>query len=211
MGTVKTIEETKWQRRKEDRPGEIVDAALKLFTEKGFATSRIDDVASMAGVSKGTVYLYFESKEALFKAVVKDKILPQMQRAEDIVSAHQGSNAELLQKVAQQWWHVLQSTDLAGLPKLMVAEAGNFPDIASYFVDHVVQRARGLFAQIIQAGMDSGEFRQTTALEAARVFTSVIVFASIWQHSLAAYDSIPYDPEEYFKIHLDNFLLGMQS
>jgi AcrR family transcriptional regulator len=203
-------ETAKWQRRKEARPGEILDAALALFTEKGFAASRIDDVATRAGVSKGTVYLYFDSKEALFKAMVKEKVLPQMEKAEQLLNSHQGSYAGLLVKIGQQWSQALQQTDLAGLPKLIIAEAGNFPDIAAYYVEHVVQRVRGLIATILQRGMDSGEFRQTSANEAAQVFTSVIVFASIWQHSLGPYESVPLDAAEYLQIHLENFIRGLQ-
>ena len=169
-------------------------------------------MAARAGVSKGTVYLYFESKEALFKAMVKQKVLPQMEKAENLVSLHQGSSAELLEKIAHQWWFALQHTDLSGLPKLIVAEAGNFPDIASFFVEHVVQRVRGLFAKIIQQGMDAGEFRQTsTATETARVFMSAIVFAAIWRHSLAPFDSIPFESEAYLQIHLENFLRGLRK
>ncbi|MFO7603470.1 MAG: TetR/AcrR family transcriptional regulator [Gammaproteobacteria bacterium] len=208
MGTTET---SRWQRRKEDRPAEILDAALALFTEKGFAASRIDDVAARAGVAKGTVYVYFDSKDALFKAMVKRKLGPQLERAEHLVNTHQGSAAALLEKLARQWWHALQHTDLSGLPKLIVAEAGNFPELASFFVENVVQRVRGLVARIIQQGMASGEFRQTSAVEAARVFTSAIVFASIWQHSLAPYDSIPFDSEAYLQIHLENFIRGLQN
>lgn len=208
---MRTSEATKWQRRKEDRPGEILDAALKLFTEKGFAASRIDDVAALAGVSKGTVYLYFDSKEVLFKEMVKEKVLPQMEKAESLVMTHDGTHAELLEKIAQQWWYALQNTDLSGLPKLIVSEAGNFPDIASFFVENVVQRIRGLFKNIIQQGMDAGEFRQTSATEAARLFTSAIVFASIWKHSLAPFDSIPFESEAYLKIHVENFIRGLQK
>ena len=206
-----TNEAKKWQRRKEDRPGEILDAALALFTEKGYTSARIDDVALRAGVSKGTVYLYFESKEALFKAMVRKKVLPQMEKAEQLVAVHKGNSAELLEKIALQWWFALQHTDLSGLPKVVVAEAGNFPDIASFFVENVVIRVRSLFAKIIQQGMDMGEFRKVSPTEAARVFTSAIVFAAIWKHSLAPFDNMPFESEEYLQIHLENFIRGLQA
>ena len=208
---MKSTVETKWQRRKDARPGEILDAALDLFTEKGFAASRIDEVAARAGVSKGTVYLYFDSKENLFKAMVKEKILPQMEKTEGLMLNHSGDHAELLEKIARQWWGVLQGSNLSGLPKVIIAEAGNFPDIASFFVENVTQRIRGLFTRIIQQGIDTGEFRSISATEAARVFTSAIVFAFIWQHSLAPFDSIPFESETYLQIHLENFIRGLKK
>lgn len=201
----------KWQRRKAARPSEIVDAALALFSEKGFAATRIDEVAKRAGVSKGTVYLYFDSKEQLLKAVVKEKLLPQMEKAENLVIEYQGSYAGLLEKLAKHWWSSLQEAKLTKLPKLIISEASNFPDIANFFIENVVQRVRGVFTKIIEQGIISGEFRETSAIEAARVFTSAIVFAAIWQHSMAPFDSIPFDADIYLQLHIENFIRGLRK
>ncbi len=88
-------------RRKESRPNELLEAALELFVERGFAATRLEDVASRAGVSKGTLYLYFESKEELFKAVVRSGILPVIENAESMVGQFRGNASELLRSVVK--------------------------------------------------------------------------------------------------------------
>ena len=118
----------RWARRKDARPEEIIAAALDLFVERGFAATRLDDVAAHAGVSKGTLYLYFENKEDLFKAVVRGNILPLLQHGEALVESFAGSSGELLQQLVRGWWEYTGSTKIAGIPKLIIAEAGNFPD-----------------------------------------------------------------------------------
>ena len=116
------------KRRKEARPTELTAAALALFVEKGFSATRLEDVASRAGVSKGTLYLYFDSKEALFKAVIQEGILPVVVENEAIAAKHTGSSFDLLEKLLDNWWGKIGLTDFAGIPKLMVAEARNLLD-----------------------------------------------------------------------------------
>ena len=98
------VEEQRWQRRKAERPGEIIDAALELFVAKGFMATRLDEVAKLAGVSKGTVYLYFDNKEALFKAVVETLVVPEIERTEQQIQAFDGSASELISQLVKQWW-----------------------------------------------------------------------------------------------------------
>lgn len=119
------------QRRKEARPGELTSAALQLFVEKGFAATRLDDVAARAGVSKGTLYLYFDSKEALFKAVIEEAMLPVLDAGDDLVEKYEGSAAALLRELIGAWWQLIGNTPLGGVPKLMISEAGNFPALAA--------------------------------------------------------------------------------
>ena len=133
---------SKWQRRKADRPAEIIEAALSLFVEKGFIATRLDQVAKQAGVSKGTVYLYFDSKEALFRAVVQQSIVPVIEQAEKIAAEFKGSQRELLSEMVQGWWQAVGKTRLAGIPKLVISEAANFPEIAEFYLQNVVDRAR---------------------------------------------------------------------
>src|SRR6187549_559455 len=128
----------RWQRRKEARPAEIVAAALDVFVERGFAATKLEEVARRAGVTKGTVYLYFESKEALFKAVVRETIVPIFARGEQMVAEHQGSSADLLTQLMRKWWERIGETSLSGIPKLMMAEAGNFPALARFYYDEVI-------------------------------------------------------------------------
>jgi AcrR family transcriptional regulator len=93
----------RWRRRKEARPGEILEAALELFVDKGFTATRLNEVADRAGVSKGTVYLYFDSKEALFQAVIREMLLPQVEQAESMAGSFTGPTNDLLRGMSRFW------------------------------------------------------------------------------------------------------------
>src|ERR1700712_3718971 len=112
----------RWERRKDARPQELLAAALDLFVERGFASTRLEDVARRAGVSKGTLYLYFTNKEELFKAVVRDSIVPVIGAAEDIIAGFEGHSADLLRIVITDWWQRLGATNASGITKLIMAE-----------------------------------------------------------------------------------------
>ncbi len=148
------------KRRKEARPSELTAAALSLFVEKGFAATRLEDVAVRAGVSKGTLYLYFDSKEALFKAVIQEGVVPVVAEGELIAARHEGTSFELLERLLENWWNGIGETDYAGIPKLMVAEARNFPEVAQFYYENVIRRARALIGFALERGMASGEFRR---------------------------------------------------
>ena len=150
----------RWERRKDARPQELLAAALDLFVERGFASTRLEDVAKRAGVSKGTLYLYFENKQELFKAVVRDNIVQSIGEAENSMAASEESSADLLRKVMMQWWEEFGATKLAGLTKLMLAEANNFPELAQFYNEEVVARGNALVVSLLERGMQRGEFRQ---------------------------------------------------
>ena len=123
----------KRERRKEARPGELLEAALDLFVEKGFAATRSEEVAARAGVSKGTLFLYFPSKEELFKAVVRDNIVVTIGAAEQDAAAFDGPSGELLGTLLMRWWTEIWATPLGGITKLMLAEGNNFPELAQFY------------------------------------------------------------------------------
>lgn len=199
------------QRRKAARPGEIVDAALRLFVEHGFAATRLEDVARKAGVSKGTVYLYFDSKEALFEAVVREVVIPQVERSELLARAHQGSQAELLERLVMNWWQSVSTGSICGIPKLIIAESANFPQAAQFFVDKVINRVRRIFSQVIEKGIEEGEFRPLDPEYVTRLLMSPMVLLAVWRHSLRPYDQgYPIDEETFLKTHLDLFLNGLR-
>ena len=201
----------KWQRRKTERPSEILDAALSLFVSKGFVATRLDDIAKKAGVSKGTLYLYFESKELIFQAMVEDMIIPEVDRVEDTVKLHAGSKSALIECLVKQWWEVVGKTRLANIPKLMVSEATHFPILAEYYVKNVVKRMRDMLGEIISDGIKIGEFRNVDVDSAARLLVAPLVFAVIWDKSLAQYDDDNYNMETYIKTHLSIFLSGLRK
>ena len=199
----------KWRRRKESRPAEIIDAALDLFVANGFNATKLDDVARKAGVSKGTVYLYFDSKESLFREAVKQIIIPEIEKAEQKAAEFVGSQCELLKRVIVNWWAAVGETRLAGIPKLMVSEAANFPELAEFYVENVVSRARNLVIKGIKAGIKQGEFKPCDPVATSRLLLAPLVFAVIWDKSLAPYDKESYDIDEYIKLHTDIFFDGL--
>ena len=204
-------QEAKWQRRKESRPAEIIEAALELFVANGFKATKLDDVAKQAGVSKGTVYLYFESKEALFREVVSQIIVPELVKAEQLANSFQGTQAELLTTMVFQWWNMIGKTRLAGIPKLMISEAANFPELARFYLDEVISRGRKLISASIKKGIASGEFKKCNPVTATRLLISPVIFAVIWKKSLAPFDKEDYDEDAYISMHLEFFLNSLKN
>lgn len=207
---LKQADSNRTQRRKAARPGEIVAAALELFVEHGFAATRLEDVARRAGVSKGTVYLYFDSKEALFEAVVREVVIPEVERSELLAQQHKGSQAELLRRLVMNWWQSVSTSPICGIPKLIIAESSNFPQAAQFFVDNVINRVREIFNRVIEDGIARGEFRDVEAGYVTRLLMSPMVLQAIWRHSLEPYDrAVRIEDERYLSIHLDLFLRGL--
>jgi AcrR family transcriptional regulator len=197
------------QRRKEARPAELTAAALELFVEKGFAGTRLDDVAARAGVSKGTLYLYFNSKEALFKAVIQEGIIPILEAGAGMVDSFTGSSADLLRGVILEWWKRIGATSLAGVPKLMISEAGNFPELATYYNDTVIIRGRELLRRILQRGIAGGEFRAIDVETGIDVIFAPVLMMLVWRYSLGACGCGSHDPAMYLNTHLDLVLNGL--
>jgi len=193
----------------EERPGDILDAALEAFVENGFAATRLEDVAQRAGVSKGTLYLYFESKEALFKAAVRENIVPFLERAEQRVEAYRGPSRDLLAEVMRGWWKDMHESRITGLPKLMVSEASNFPEAARFFFDEVVQRVRGLFARVLRRGIERGEFRPVDVEYTVRVAMAPVVMALIWKHSMVKCQIDAIDADRQLQALIDVLLHGI--
>lgn len=197
------------RRRKEARPGEIVAAALELFVERGFAATRLDDVAARAGVSKGTVYLYFENKEALFKSAIEAAMTPAIEAAESLAGQADRPAAELLRRFVQGWWQMVGSTALGGLPKLLVAESGNFPEIAQWFHENMVRRAQKALTRIIQLGIERREFRPVAADVSSRVFFATMFSYALWQRSFDTSACGLPTPEHFFGAALDLLIHGL--
>ena len=196
------------RRRKDERPSELVAAALDLFVERGFAATRLDDVAARAGVSKGTLYLYFESKEALFKAVIEEAIVPLLASAEDVIANDQGTSIDLLRRLLNGWWEQIGATRLAGVPKLIIAEARNFPAVAQYYHDAVIVRGRALLRTLLQRGIERGEFRPLDLETAIDVIYAPLMMRVVWRSSLC-FCAKETDPATYLKTHFDLLVQGL--
>jgi AcrR family transcriptional regulator len=199
------------QRRKEARPAELLAAALDLFVERGFAATRLEDVAAHAGVSKGTLYLYFGSKEELFKAVIRQGIFPVLEQGEALLAQHQGDARSLLQMLLLRWWELVGATPLGGIPKLMISEAGNFPDVAQYYYENVIVRGRNLMRKALERGIASGEFRAMDVGSAIDVIFAPLLMLTIWRYSLGHCGCGKQDPETYLRTHIDLLLNGLEN
>jgi AcrR family transcriptional regulator len=201
----------RWRRRKDARPEEILQAALDVFATRGYAATRLDEVGRRAGVTKGTIYLYFPGKAALFKAVVRTSIVPLLERAEAAAAGHVGSSADALRGLLRGLWDVVGESKLSGLPKLIMAEAANFPDLARFYHDEVASRALGLIAGLIRRGTAGGEFRPVDPRAAAMAGLGSVLFAVIWKHSLHPYAGEAFDFRRYIDLHAETFLRGLAS
>lgn len=211
MDASENRESARWQRRKDARPQEIVDAALDMFVERGFAATRLDDVARQAGVSKGTVYRYFENKDALFIAVVKEIVVPEVAKIEKQVAEFSGNTDDLLRNLVLGWWQTVGETRLCGIPKMVIADAGNFPELARFFIDEVATRMRNIFENILDKGIESGEFVRCDVKNAARAIMAPMVLAAIWERSLKPFDTDVCDTPAYLNVYLDLIINGLRK
>ncbi len=200
------------QRRKEARPQELLAAALALFAEKGFAATRAEEVAIRAGVSKGTLYLYYPSKEELLKAVIRENLGLLIAEGQELVDTFEGSTASLLVCLVETWWERVGNTPAAGIHKIIVSEARNFPDIGSFYTDEVIAPAGRLMESAVQRGIDRGEFRPVRVPEVAICLLAPVIFLSLHQHSVGM--TCPYalgggNPRDVVTTHIDIVLRGL--
>jgi AcrR family transcriptional regulator len=147
-------------RRPEARPEELIEAALAVFGERGFRQTTLEEVAARAGVSKGTVYLYFASKDDLFRAVVKQKVVTLLEPAEAMARTHAGTAVELLTKLVHRMWAGMAQKDMTCLSRLVQSELTQFPEIRRFYFEEVIQRHRRLLRGIALRGVATGEFRR---------------------------------------------------
>ncbi|HEX3969770.1 MAG TPA: TetR/AcrR family transcriptional regulator [Stellaceae bacterium] len=197
----------RWRRRPEERTPEILAAALECFAKGGFAGTRMDDVAAAAGVTKGTLYLYFPNKQALFEAVVRGAMLPVLDMAQEHIAQSRASASELLEWMLQRW----QETSLpaqCAITKIIIAEAGSFPDLARFYLDEVVTRGMRMVRSIIQLGIARGEFRAVDIENATRSVVWPMLMASLWTQSLGIYAE-QIDLSAFRKSHYDMLLRGL--
>jgi AcrR family transcriptional regulator len=203
--------EAKWRRRKNARPQEILDAALAEFAARGFAAARMDDIAARAGVTKGTVYLYFQSKEDLFKSLVRESIGAAIEARMADARSFEGRSSELLRLVLRAIGFFARTSDRAVLPKIIMAEAGNFPELLRFYRDEVVDKGLSLLGSIVTRGIARGEFRKLEPQHVARLCIAPLLFAVFWRSSFAAQDAVPYDLEGFIETHIDVLLKGLGS
>jgi AcrR family transcriptional regulator len=203
----------KRERRKEARPGELLNAALDLFVEKGFSATRVEEVAARAGVSKGTLFLYFQSKEDLFKAVVRENIANKFPTWQEEFITFEGSSSDMLRYALVSWWERIGNTRASGITKLVMSEAQNFPEIAEFYQEEVIKPGNAMIRRILERGVQSGEFRDIDLEQAVHIIVAPMIFLMMWKHSMGACAASAkiVDPEQFIHMQVDVLLHGMAA
>jgi AcrR family transcriptional regulator len=201
----------RWRRRKTARPQEILEAALACFAERGFAATRMEDIAVRAGVTKGTIYLYFENKESVFKALVRESIGVRVGEALELMRTFQGSASELLRNVLGAIGTFLVNSDRAVLPKIILSEAGNFPELLRFYREEIIDKGLAAMSSVIKRGINNGEFRDVVPEYAARLCIAPILLSAVWRTSFGQFDETPFDYQKFLETHLDVLLRGLAA
>ena len=203
--------EPRWTRRKHARPEEINAAALELFVERGYAGTRLEDVAARAGISKGTLYLYFANKEELFKAVVREGLVSPIAEMRGVIEQYEGSTMELVRMMLFGWWERIGASRIGGIPKLVISEAGNFPELARFYLAEVVEPAQAATIAIVKRGIARGEFRAVNADVVARLMAAPMLGLLMWRNALEPFSKSKVDPVVYLEAHLDMLRHGLSK
>jgi AcrR family transcriptional regulator len=206
-----TATKPRWRRRKSARPEEILQAALEVFTDRGFAATKLEDVARRAGVTKGTIYLYYENKEALFKALVRGTIVPVIAKGEALAHSFTGTARDLFEQLVREYFRLVGDTQLSGIPRLMIAEAGNFPELARFYYEEVVTRGHQLMAGVLERGIKAGEFRRVNVAVATKLAMAPLMHAVVARKAFAACMPEGFDVAKYLDTHIDLYLHGISK
>lgn len=199
----------KWRRRKEARPGEIVQAAFDVFGERGFAAARLDDIAARAGVSKGALYLYFETKEALFRAVVHDMVAPNVAALAGAIGAFPGSFADLVRLILPRAGAMLIASGAGRVVKMVVGEGRNFPELAQAWHDEVINPALSAMRARIERAQAAGEVRPGDSRYHAYSLMGPMLLGVIWREVMEPVGAEPVDLEKLAAQHVETVLNGL--
>lgn len=201
----------RWRRRKDARPTEILAAALSVFSEKGFAATKLEDVAAKAGVSKGTLYLYYDSKEVLFKAVVRQALLPNLSASETLAKADAGPVSDVLAAMLRTLARAVAETSIGAIPKLIIAEAGSFPELARFYHEEVITRAVTLISGIVARGVVRGEFRPVDTRHVVYLTIAPVLVAALWRETFERHGAPRLDPLALIEQHIEILLRGIAA
>jgi len=193
-----------YQRRKEDRPQEITEAAFEAFAENGYAATRVEEVAKRAGVSKGLLYLYFRTKEELFKAVVRGFVAPKVTELSNVVEESGLSAVEFIRGPFLTMLKSLPDSPVKVMVRLMFAEGHNHPDLVAFYWDNVVTPALGMMETLLARGVENGEFRRTSVNEFPQLLASPVIFSLVWHQVFGARQRL--DPDRLIETHIEAML-----
>jgi len=201
----------KWQRRSEDRPREICAAALEVFAEKGFAAARLDEIARRAGVSKGTLYLYFTDKEALFRAVVRDAIAPNVEAITSTISTLDAPFPDVVRMFLTAFAEREAQLPIGAVAKMVIGESRNFPELARVWHDEVAAKAIGAIASFVERAQRKGEVRAGDPRFFAFSLMGPMVLGALWRATLVPAGGQPLDLVELAKQHAETVLSGLEA
>jgi len=203
------VKQPRWQRRAEDRPREICAAALEVFAEKGFAAARLDEIARRAGVSKGTLYLYFKDKEDLFRAVVRDAIAPNVAAITEAISTMRAPFADVVRMFLAGFAEREARLPLGAVAKMVIGESRNFPELARVWHDEVASKAIGGLAAFVKGAQERGEVRAGDPRLYAFSLRGPMVLGALWRATLVPAGGEPLDLVELSRQHAEAVLLGV--
>jgi AcrR family transcriptional regulator len=201
------------QRRKEARPQELLDAALELFGEKGYAATRTDDVAERAGVSKGTLYLYYPSKEELLKAVISQRLSVEIAAVAAFVDQYEGPTATLFTEVLTAWWQNVFDSPTSAIFKIVITEVRNFPELGEFYNREFAEPGRQLVARMLERGIARGEFRAVDVPATVMSLIMPMIMLCLHKHSLAVCRplELALDPRAFIQHHAELVLRALRT
>ena len=202
--------EPRFKRRKEDRPAEITEAALSVFSEKGYDAARVDDVAQRAGVSKGLLYLYFKTKEELFKAVIKSFITPKIKDLQSQIESSDRSAEEFLRGPFLEFAKQVPRSPVKILVRLMVAEGSKHPDLVAYYWENVAKSGIALLTEVFAKGVRDGHFRQSALNAFPHLLVSPVLFSVVWSIVFSKQQQLDIDTmlEQHLNLILNSISLN---
>ncbi len=171
----------RYQRRKEDRPQEITEAAFAAFAEKGYSATRVEEVAKRAGVSKGLMYLYFKTKEELFKAVVKSVVIRRVDALIEAVETTELSSEDFIRGPLAGFMKKVPGSPVAIVIRLLISEGPRHPDLVTYYYDNVVAKGLAAISGFIERGIERGEFRDSAITSLPHLFLAPVMLSIIWR------------------------------
>lgn len=201
----------KQRRAPAERPKEILEAALALFVEKGFAGTRLDDVAARAGLSKAAIYLYFEDKTALFQGVVRQAVGSNLGMVEAMLTAHSGPVAPLIPRILEFMASRIEETPMASVAKIVLAESRAFPEIGRFYLKEVIGRGLPLMEGLIAKGIAQGEFRKVDPAMTARSLVGAMLLAGLWRTVFEPIGGEKLDVKTLARHHADLMLQALMA
>jgi AcrR family transcriptional regulator len=199
----------KWRRSKDTRPGDIVAAALLVFAERGFAGARIEEIARRAGVSKGTVYLYFEAKSDIFRAVVQEAVIPNIAEIEAMVLELDLPFADLLRMLLPRFATLVTERPVGAVAKMVIGESRNFPELARVWHDEVISRGLAMLSALIERGQTRGEIRPADPRATAFSIMGPMLMGMLWREILTPVGGAEIDLVAIARQHAETILSGL--